>query len=79
MLLHIFFILTDDDEPLQSGMGEISKDCTDEQITAWSDIVSNWPIGTPRPKQLTPLVRAGIPGTHFQFLKVCWLSFEKIC
>ncbi|ODN05350.1 Rab GTPase-activating protein 1 [Orchesella cincta] len=54
---------SDDDEPLQSGMGEISKDCTDEQISAWSEIVANWPIGTPRPKHLTPLVKAGIPDT----------------
>ncbi|CAL8143642.1 unnamed protein product [Orchesella dallaii] len=54
---------SDDDEPLQSGMGEISKDCTDEQISAWSEIVTNWTLGTARPKQLTPLVKAGIPDT----------------
>jgi hypothetical protein len=59
---------TDDDEPLQSGVGEISKDCSDEQIAAWSDIVTIWPVGsTVRPKQLSPLVKAGIPGN-------CWLT-----
>lgn len=53
----------DDDEPLQSGVGEISKDCSDEQIAAWSDILVIWPQeATNRPKQLSPLVRAGIPG-----------------
>jgi len=54
---------SDDDEPLQSGVGEISKHCSDEQIAAWSDIMTIWPVGSPtRPKQLGTLVRAGIPG-----------------
>jgi hypothetical protein len=62
----------DDDEPLQSGMGEVSKYCTDEQLTAWSELVTNWPVNsTARPKQLTTLVRSGIPGnSRFQSLKV---------
>jgi len=58
----------EDDEPLQSGMGEISKHCSDEQLASWSELVTNWPpTSSTRPKQLSALVKNGIPG-ETQFL-----------
>ena len=54
----------EDDEPLQSGMGDVSKECSDEQIRSWSDVLAAWGTeAVTRPKTLTTLVHAGIPGT----------------
>ncbi|CAG0915466.1 unnamed protein product [Notodromas monacha] len=32
----------DDDEPVMSGSGEVSKECTEAQLTNWGDVLSDW-------------------------------------
>lgn len=51
-----------DDEPLQSGSGSVDKDCDEDILLTWGNILAKWrmDLGT-RPKQLKPLVRKGIP------------------
>ncbi|XP_071820246.1 rab GTPase-activating protein 1-like isoform X2 [Apostichopus japonicus] len=51
-----------DDEPLQSGSGNVDKDCAEDILITWGNILSKWRTDfTTRPKQLKPLVREGIP------------------
>uniref|UniRef100_A0A336LY84 CSON008111 protein n=1 Tax=Culicoides sonorensis TaxID=179676 RepID=A0A336LY84_CULSO len=54
---------SDGDEPLLSGTGEVSKECSVDCLEEWSLILHEWENLAPnkRPKGLAPLVRAGIP------------------
>jgi len=55
-------------------MGEISKDCSDEQLASWSELLKDWPtLPMSRPKQLSRLVKNGIPG-----IKLCHLMESLI-
>jgi len=52
---------SDTDEPLLSGSGGVSKDCTETELISWGEVLQVWGSGQPRPKQLPALVRAGVP------------------
>ena len=55
-----FYILgpdEEDDEPLLSGSGKIEKECSEEEVMGWSDILEKWKDQQTRPKQLIQLVR----------------------
>ncbi|CAF1416598.1 unnamed protein product [Rotaria sp. Silwood1] len=52
----------DDDEPMVSGFGYVSKECDEEVLGNWSDILSKWRKNySERPRGLQALVRRGIP------------------
>lgn len=52
--------LSDGDEPLLSGTGEVSKDCSQDTLDEWDPVLKEWD-GEKRPKNLAPLVRLGVP------------------
>lgn len=52
---------SDSDEPVVSGTGVVSKECPDEELEVWHDLLAKWTNSSVRPKQLTLLVRRGIP------------------
>ncbi|XP_044593571.1 rab GTPase-activating protein 1-like isoform X2 [Cotesia glomerata] len=51
---------SDGDEPMLSGTGEVSKDCSADELASWSEVLEFW-TGKHRPKLLVKLTRAGIP------------------
>ncbi|CAF0767342.1 unnamed protein product [Rotaria sp. Silwood1] len=52
----------DSDEAIISGFGHVSKDCDDEVLSNWSEILIKWRKNySERPKGLQRLVRQGIP------------------
>lgn len=52
----------DEDEPLASGTGEVTKECSQDRIESWSNILIEWATTTKRPKNLATLIRnEGIP------------------
>ncbi|XP_067644061.1 rab GTPase-activating protein 1-like isoform X2 [Eurosta solidaginis] len=51
---------SDGDEPLLSGTGEVSKDCSQDKLDEWDPILKEWD-GEKRPKNLASLVRLGVP------------------
>lgn len=51
---------SDGDEPLLSGTGEVSKDCSQDKLDEWDPILKEWD-SEKRPKNLAALVRLGIP------------------
>ncbi|XP_065169560.1 rab GTPase-activating protein 1-like isoform X2 [Atheta coriaria] len=53
--------LSDGDEPLLSGTGLVSKDCPDDVLGLWGDVLNKWNTTNQRPKQLSSLVKLGIP------------------
>lgn len=53
--------ILDGDEPLLSGTGLVSKDCSEDVLENWADVLSRWKSTKQKPKQLTHLVRLGIP------------------
>lgn len=69
--------LADNDEPLLSGSGSVSKDVTDENLLDnWHEALTKWhQCLTSRPKQVHSLVRKGIPealrGEVWQLLAGC--------
>lgn len=54
---------SDGDEPLLSGTGEVSKDCPVALLDEWNEILKEWDRDNldRRPRNLTNLVRCGIP------------------
>lgn len=50
---------SDGDEPLLSGTGEVSRDCSQDTLDEWKPLIQDW--GEKRPKALSTLVRMGIP------------------
>ncbi|XP_019866327.2 rab GTPase-activating protein 1-like isoform X3 [Aethina tumida] len=52
---------SDGDEPLLSGTGLVSKDCSEDVLETWGDVLNRWKSTKLRPKQLSGLVRLGIP------------------
>ncbi|XP_059481553.1 rab GTPase-activating protein 1-like isoform X2 [Neocloeon triangulifer] len=53
--------LSDNDEPMLSGTGDVSKDCSEALLEQWSDALSKWTQTGSKPKQLNHLVCQGIP------------------
>ena len=49
------------DEPILSGSGGVSKECSETELAGWAEVLQNWPPGRSRPRQLVSLVRAGVP------------------
>lgn len=50
----------DDDEPMVSGFGHVSKECDEEVLGNWSDILLKWRKNyNERPRGLQTLVRRG--------------------
>ncbi|XP_066994264.2 rab GTPase-activating protein 1-like isoform X3 [Anabrus simplex] len=54
-------VVSDGDEPLLSGTGEVSKDCSEVELESWADVLARWTSTKQRPRQLNALVRGGIP------------------
>ncbi|XP_033643488.1 rab GTPase-activating protein 1-like isoform X1 [Asterias rubens] len=53
---------SDDDEPLQSGSGNVDKDCEESILLNWGDLLAKWRSNlSVRPKHLRSMVRKGIP------------------
>uniref|UniRef100_A0AAR5PSH0 Rab-GAP TBC domain-containing protein n=1 Tax=Dendroctonus ponderosae TaxID=77166 RepID=A0AAR5PSH0_DENPD len=52
---------SDGDEPLLSGTGLVSKDCSEVVLESWADLLTKWKQTDQRPKQLASLVKLGIP------------------
>lgn len=52
---------SDGDEPLLSGTGLVSKDCSEDVLDNWAEVLNQWKTTNKRPKQLTSLVKMGIP------------------
>lgn len=48
----------DEDEPLASGTGEVSKDCSQDRLDSWAPVIQEWQLGK-RPKNLAILIRSG--------------------
>ncbi|XP_021936280.1 rab GTPase-activating protein 1-like [Zootermopsis nevadensis] len=53
--------MSDGDEPLLSGTGEVSKDCSEMELESWAEALARWTSTKQRPRQLASLVRGGIP------------------
>lgn len=52
----------DNDEPLMSGSGEVLRECSEEQLGSWAEVINKWKDVDSRPKQVTPLIRKqGVP------------------
>ncbi|XP_054272121.1 rab GTPase-activating protein 1-like isoform X2 [Macrosteles quadrilineatus] len=66
---------SDGDEPILSGTGEVSKDCSEGELESWADVLARWTVTPQPPRQLSPLVRQGIPealrGEVWQRLAQC--------
>lgn len=54
------FVL-DGDEPLLSGTGLVSKDCSEDVLENWAEVLTRWKSTQQKPKLLAGLVRLGIP------------------
>lgn len=49
----------DEDEPLASGTGEVSKDCSQDRLDSWAPVIQEWQSVGKRPKNLALLIRSG--------------------
>ena len=49
------------DEPILSGSGGVSKECSETELAGWAEVLKDWPPGGARPRQLSALVKAGVP------------------
>lgn len=61
MYLPFVINFLDGDEPLLSGTGLVSKDCSEDVLDSWSEVLLKWKSTQQKPKLLAGLVRLGIP------------------
>lgn len=54
-------LLLDGDEPILSGTGEVSKDCSEGELESWAEVLARWTDPGQRPRQLSALVKQGVP------------------
>lgn len=53
---------SDNDEPLLSGTGDVSKDCSEVELEGWATVLAKWRQNlNQRPRQLSTLVKRGVP------------------
>ncbi|KAK0390326.1 hypothetical protein QR680_019302 [Steinernema hermaphroditum] len=54
---------SDSDEPLLSGSGEVNRECAEDVMAEWKDVLQKWKddAENSRPKELSALIRNGIP------------------
>ncbi|OXU24097.1 hypothetical protein TSAR_015712 [Trichomalopsis sarcophagae] len=73
---------SDGDEPMLSGTGEVSKDCSADELASWAEVLDSWQVNEQRPKLLVKLARQGIPealrGEVWQRLSNCDNSQEMM-
>jgi hypothetical protein len=68
---------TDESDIIMSGIGNVSKDCREEELLDWSDLLARWrkSAWNERPRGLQSLVHRGIPeslrGEVWQLLAGC--------
>ena len=69
---------SDNDEPLLSGSGEVSMDCSEEILTDWGEVLAQWRADlSRRPPGVRSLVRSGsgvpeaLRGEVWQLLAGC--------
>lgn len=56
------FTFSDNDEPLVSGTGDVSKECNEVELESWKDVLLKWATcKSPPARQLAILVKEGIP------------------
>ena len=74
---NIATVSDDESDPVISGVGSVPKDCGEEELLDWGDLLSRWRKTTwnERPRGLQALVRRGIPealrGEVWQLLAGC--------
>ncbi|XP_043253805.1 rab GTPase-activating protein 1-like [Colletes gigas] len=73
---------SDGDEPMLSGTGEVSKDCSADELANWAEVLISWLVNEQRPKLLIKLTKQGIPealrGEVWQRLSNCDNSKEMM-
>ncbi|CAK9821815.1 Rab GTPase-activating protein 1 [Anthophora retusa] len=73
---------SDGDEPMLSGTGEVSKDCSADELANWAEVLDSWQVNEQRPKLLIKLTKQGIPealrGEVWQRLSNCDNSQEMM-
>ncbi|XP_076673717.1 GTPase activating protein and centrosome-associated isoform X3 [Andrena cerasifolii] len=73
---------SDGDEPMLSGTGEVSKDCSADELASWAEVLDSWQVNEQRPKLLIKLAKQGIPealrGEVWQRLSNCDNSQEMM-
>lgn len=74
--------MIDGDEPMLSGTGEVSKDCSADELANWAEVLDSWQVNEQRPKLLIKLTKQGIPealrGEVWQRLSNCDNSQEMM-
>ena len=49
------------EEPVLSGSGGVSKECSEHELAGWGEVLQGWGGGLAPPRALPPLVKAGVP------------------
>ena len=49
------------EEPVLSGSGGVSKECSELELAGWGEVLQGWGGGLAPPRALPPLVKAGVP------------------